>query len=444
MSENKNQHDIISIEDDAKVPDTYGLERFVEEVNILELEGYYFAPSRKAALPRKGPKSLKELYGQPVTISLSEYGQPSELAYKVLQATFRKLTEQGPETDGVVLFSRRELAGLVGKQSFGGTQSDQIFNALMQLRRTSISCAIHFKERVGDKWEKKARVVDFSVFPTVAFEGAPRGRFARCAVQIDDRILRNLKNRYISYFNWERMQGLDMAGMMLYKRLFRHLANIYRDGTNKDELKFEKDYEQVCHLWLGLKPMRYYAEIERQLGKRLEALKRVRLLRECRIEAKADGTGFKLVAYAGSGFFADYENIYHRKLALALPYSSEPEPLIILAEFHRRLGHDQHEFPPKEVAFARELLLRYGEEAVRDLIDFAIAQAKQTKFPMQWLGALNLYEGKWQAQRQQRAKVRERQGAIAACTACNEVGMLEFEDSTVGECPHDASKLAIK
>ena len=259
---NKNQHNIISIEDDTKVPDTYGLERFVEEVNILELEGYYFAPSRKAALPRKGPKSLKELYGQPVTISLSEYGQPSELAYKVLQATFRKLTEQGPETDGVVLFSRRELAGLVGKQSFGGTQSDQIFNALMQLRRTSISCAIHFKERIGDKWEKKARMVNFSIFPTVAFEGAPRGRFARCAVQIDDKILRNLKNRHISYFNWERMQGLDMAGMMLYKRLFRHLANIYREGTNKAELKFEKDYEQVCLTWLGLKPMRYYAEIE--------------------------------------------------------------------------------------------------------------------------------------------------------------------------------------
>ena len=62
---------------------------------------------------------------------------------------------------------------------------------------------------------------------------------------------------------------------------------------------------------------------------------------------------------------------------------------------------------------------------------------------MQWLGALNLYEGKWQAQRQQRAKVRERQAAIAACKACNEAGMLEFEDSTVGECPHDASKLAI-
>src|SRR5215210_7110932 len=101
----KGVREVISIEEDAKVPDTYGLERFLEEVNILELEGYYFAPSRKKVSGGSKPKSLRELYGQPVTITLSEYGAPSELAYKVLQATFRKLSEQGSNTDGIVLFS---------------------------------------------------------------------------------------------------------------------------------------------------------------------------------------------------------------------------------------------------------------------------------------------------------------------------------------------------
>src|SRR5215203_6052699 len=152
------KREVISIEADAALPDTFGLERFMEEVNVLELEGYYFSPSRKAALPSRKPKSLRELYGQPVTITLSEYGAPSELAYKVLQATFRKLSEQGPDTSGIVQFSRRELAALVGKKSFGGNQSDQVFTALMQLNSTRISCAIEFKERVGEKWEKKARL----------------------------------------------------------------------------------------------------------------------------------------------------------------------------------------------------------------------------------------------------------------------------------------------
>src|SRR3954471_16623619 len=98
MSESdRPQHDIISIEDDAKVPDEYGLERFMEEVNILELEGYYFSPNRKA-VPQQQAPSFKELSSQPVTLLLSPYGQPGELAYKVLQAIFFKLTKEGPDT----------------------------------------------------------------------------------------------------------------------------------------------------------------------------------------------------------------------------------------------------------------------------------------------------------------------------------------------------------
>jgi hypothetical protein len=42
----KGAREVISIEEDAKVPDIYGLERFMEEVNILELEGYTSAPTR--------------------------------------------------------------------------------------------------------------------------------------------------------------------------------------------------------------------------------------------------------------------------------------------------------------------------------------------------------------------------------------------------------------
>jgi hypothetical protein len=440
----KPEREVISLEADAAVPDTYGLERFIEEVNILELEGYYFAPSRKPALVKQKPKSLRELYGQPLTISLSEYGAPSELAYKVLQATFRKLTEQGPETDGVVLFSRRELASLIGKKSFGGNQSDQIFTALMQLRRTSISCAIEFKDRVGEKWEKKARLIDFSMFPTVAFEGAPRGRFARCVVQIDDKILRNLKNRYISYFNWERMQGLDMVGMMLYKRFFRHMANVYRDGMDKSRLVLEKDYEQVCAQWLGLKPRTQLSRINEQLGKRLEALKACRLLRECRIEERARGQGFKIVAYAGAGFFTDYENIYRRRLPASLPALSGPEPLVYLNDFHKQLGHDLQEFSPKEVDCMREMLTRYGDEGVRRFIAFGLKKVRETQFDIQWFGGLvTLYQGAWEAQERKRAKAEQSQAAIASCPACNEAGMLEFEEDSVGQCPHDLAKIAL-
>src|SRR3954452_374318 len=138
MQNNKHpQHEIISIEDDAKVPDAFGLERFMEEVNILELEGVYFSPNRKASL-KKAP-SYKELSSQPVSLLLSPYGQPGELAYKVLQAIFLKITEQGPTTKGRVLVSRRELAQLVGR-STGGKQHEELFKALMQLNQTGVVC----------------------------------------------------------------------------------------------------------------------------------------------------------------------------------------------------------------------------------------------------------------------------------------------------------------
>jgi hypothetical protein len=362
----------------------------------------------------------------------------------VLQATFRKLTEQGPDTSGLVQFSRRELAFLVGKKSFGGNQSDQIFTALMQLNGTRISCAIQFKEREGEKWEKKARVASFYLVPTVAFEGAPRGRFARCVVQLDDKILRNLKNRYISYFNWERMQGLDMVGMMLYKRFFRHMSNLYRDGMNKERLVFEKDYSQISAQWLGLKPVSKRALIERQLGKRLEALKNCRLLREYRIEERARGQGFKIVALPGTGFFADYENIYRRRLPAVTAPALEPEPLVYLHDFHKQMGHDRQEFTPREVDYVRDLLQRYGDAGVRDLMAFGLAKARDPKseLDMQVFGALSVYEGEWKGQREKQAQMRERQAAIASCAICNEVGMLEYEDGSVGRCPHEFAKLA--
>src|SRR5918994_1204018 len=157
----KEQREVISMEEDARVPDEYGLERFMEEVNILELEGYYFSPNRKAALSKKAP-SFKEVSSQPVTLLLSPYGQPGELAYKVLQAIFFKLTREGPETTGQVLISRRELAQLVGR-SHGGKQSEELFRALMQLRNTGVTCSMHMKERQDGKWVKHAKVLNFSI-----------------------------------------------------------------------------------------------------------------------------------------------------------------------------------------------------------------------------------------------------------------------------------------
>src|SRR3712207_2693254 len=171
----KGEREVISIEDDAKVPDTYGLERFMEEVNILELEGYYFCPARTEAGRRTQIKqraiTLGESIDQPVTIVLSVYGQPTEHTYKVLQATFFKLAEQGPDTSGWVSFSLREISRLTGT-STGGPMLRRHYTSIKQLRNTEVTCSLIFKERKGQGWEKKWRTKSFSLFTDVAFEGS--------------------------------------------------------------------------------------------------------------------------------------------------------------------------------------------------------------------------------------------------------------------------------
>jgi hypothetical protein len=353
---------------------------------------------------------------------------------------------QDQETTGQVIISRRELAELVGK-TFGGNQSEQLFNALQQLRYTHIISPFLSKQKIDGKWSKVPVEVTpdgISILTKMAYEGSKRGQFARCFIEVHDVVVENFRNRYISYFNWERMRGLDMVGMMLYKRFFRHMANIYRDGMDKERLVFEKDYEHVCRQWLGLKPVKQRSRIHDQLGKRLEALKACRLLREYSLEERARGKGFKIVALPGSGFWSDYENIYRRRLPSPPAVPVEPEPLVYLHEFHKQLGHDRQEFTPKEVEFVRDLLGRYGDDGVRDLMAFGLAKAREPKseFDMQVFGALSVYEGEWKGQREKQAKVRERQAAIASCAVCNKVGMLEYEDGSVGRCPHELSAIA--
>src|SRR4051812_5576397 len=448
MHSNKHQqHNIISLEDDAKVPDGYGLARFIEEINILELEGYYFCPNKTEAGQRKaGAIDLSAMTERPLTIVLSGYGQPTERAYKVLQAVFFKLTQQRYSTDGWVVMSFSELLALLGN-SKGGRQIDEIYRAIKQLKNTEVNTSIIYKEKRGDTWEKKWRAMSFNIIDKLAFEGGERGRFSRIALKVDDLVLRNFQNRHVSYFNWERLQGLDMVGMMLYKRFFRHWANIYQPGKAhdkllaQDKLVFDKDYSPICTTWLGLKPFTQESRIRDQL-RSMNDLRARRLLRDWQLTRGKEGQ-WKVLAYPGAGFFADYESMYVRKQPTAAPAADTLEPLVYLHDFHKALGHEQDAFAPKEVAYARDLLARYGEAGVHDFMQFGLGEARKTNFDMQWFGALSLYESKWQATYQKKAKAQERQAAIASCPACNEVGMLEFEDGMVGQCPHQLQRIAL-
>src|SRR3954470_21609876 len=133
--------------------ETFELElkqRLAEEITILRIEGTLFCFDPREARRRDGTltRVLKHADGQerPVTIDIHpRYGQPSVLAYKVVQAIFLKMTEEGYPYSNIVTFTQRELARLVGR-AWSGTTSNQAYHAVMQLQRTAITCTVYNKE----------------------------------------------------------------------------------------------------------------------------------------------------------------------------------------------------------------------------------------------------------------------------------------------------------
>jgi hypothetical protein len=182
MGNNDNQRDKPVAEAKALAP--FELERrLMEEINILRMEGALFCFDPKEAKRRKGKLTLVDARKQPVTVEIHpDYGQPSVLAYKVLQGIFLKLTEEGCELNeegkcfygDTVTFSARELAMLAGR-AWSGTTSKQLHQAITQLRRTAIIAQLYDKET--DEWVE----ADFSVLDRALFAG--RGdTISRCLV----------------------------------------------------------------------------------------------------------------------------------------------------------------------------------------------------------------------------------------------------------------------
>jgi hypothetical protein len=107
----------------AQVPSTPDLalpieeERLFHEINLLRLEGYYFCLDPKAAKRQRAKrefveriKAPEDVLESPITIEPNpNYGYPSIVAYKVLQAIMKKLSEYGYPVSESVAFSQREL-----------------------------------------------------------------------------------------------------------------------------------------------------------------------------------------------------------------------------------------------------------------------------------------------------------------------------------------------
>jgi hypothetical protein len=432
--------------------------RLVEEINILKLEGLLFCFDPKEAKRRRGKLTLADVRKQPVTVFINpQFGQPSVLAYKVLQAIFLKVAESGCSLtedgrclyDGTVSFSARELAALTGR-TWSGRTSHQLFEAIMQLQATQVIGSLYVKAR--GTWE----TVSFVVLPTAYFAGKGE-TITRCSVQLHAKIVESVNRRHVATFNLNRLRSLDTIGLVLYKRIFFHFSNLMHDKKGRGSLRFTKDYEAICKEWLGgLKPLQYKAHILKdQLGRHFDALQATGLIgRTPALEKNKAGNGFNVTFHPGSGFFEDYQAYYLDKKPARLTLRSvaelqEVKALELVAHFHRQLGRlERTRFEDHETAYASELLATHTETEVRDLIDYAIEEAKRTKWAdMLYLGACKRFVDEWSAGAARRKNRERREATVAACPHCTKDGMLELREQGTNRvfvhlCPHKLEHIA--
>jgi hypothetical protein len=431
-------------------------ERLFNEANLLRLEGRIFCFDPKEAGRRAGTAQtfeetakLEEIVKEPIIIKPDpEYGYPSPLAYKVMQAISKKLTEEGFPAPNTVSFSQRELARLIGRASFGGANSKELYRAIMQLHTTRVQCS--FYDKKSDQWS----MASFYVLYEALFSGK-KASITTCMVSVHPRIVESLNNKHYACINWDRLMQLEPIGMALYKRLFYHFSNLYHPRRSRDDLWFEKDYKDICNEWLGgLKPERYGSKIlQTQLGRHIEGLKAIKLIRKFEIVKKASGNGLKLVFWPGHGFFDDYEDFYVKQTQPQLRFKQTAalreiqQPLSLVAYFHKLLGHEHQTFEEKETTLASQLLEKHSPEDVRDLIDYAVRQASHTGYKIQVFGAIRGFIARWEIDKAHHAEQRARRGEIAKCHLCNEAGYLGFEDAdghvVMYQCPHEPAMIAV-
>jgi hypothetical protein len=392
--------------------------RLFNEINLLRLEGFYFCLDPKEAARRtnqkyeffeiiRRPKS--EIEKRPVVIVPNpRYGYPSILAYKVLQAIMQKLSSFSYPMPDTVEFSQRELARLVGRNSFGGGNQEEFYNAIRQLRATE--AAYWYYNKLTDEWSNR----NIQILDTDIWSGRQH-QITRCSVKLHHSIVESLNNRHAMCLNFSRMEELAPIGIALFKRLFFHFSNLYSLKRTKNFM-YTKSYASVCTTWLGgLKVLPYKSVILKdQLGKHLELLKHTTLIKDFAIEKNSKGDGFNLVFTPGEGFFEDYARFYVKHFEIDQEFhkaeerKKQEQPQRLVEKFYQNLYHQGDlsgmVILDKEIELAKTLLEKYTPEEVSDLILYTIDAASRKKLEIRSFGSVKIFLNAWLDEKATQAK----------------------------------------
>ena len=133
------------------------------------------------------------------------------------------------------------------------------------------------------------------------------------------------------------------------------------------------------------------------------------------------GEGFIITFRPGSVFFTDYDRFYRRRQSgtVRVDFHGDrqgvAEPLKVAYLFmEKRTGQPVKDVPyvsSKEVATARQLLAQVSFDEIPGFLDYALAQAKKTNYPVQTLGGIRQYLTDYLQARQRRTAAQAAQTA---------------------------------
>jgi hypothetical protein len=395
------------------------IEKLYIENTLLRVSGAVFChdPKRAASRTQKIELNRGTTDKHMVIRPDPEYGQPGQLAHKLFIALIKKHSDYGRPIQKQVSFTKREIMRAVGRGEWGGRDSEELARALHQIHHTFVKTS--FKNRAGKFTEHS-----FNIFPEIMVE---RREFASdpieaCTVTLAEPIVASLNHEHFTCLNHPLMQELGTIGQALYMRLFFHFANLY-DGRNRPTLAFPKRYDDICSEWLGgLTVLRHKSKIIReQLGRHLDQLVQIHFLTAYGIAPAKNGDGFVITFFPGRAFFDDYDRFYrsrgqvHSQWKFKIDRGEIERPMKVAYLFaERRTGKPASAIPfvgSKEVATAKQLLTHIAFEDMPAFLDYALAEAKSTRFDVQSLGGLKQYVAGYVAAREQLANERAREAA---------------------------------
>jgi hypothetical protein len=202
-------------------------QRLAEEITILRIEGTLFCFDPREARRRTGTltRVLTHADGieRPVSIKIdADYGQPSVLAYKIAQAIFLKMTEEGYPYSNAVAFTQRELARLIGR-TWSGATSRELYRAMMQLQSTRITCSVQNKDA------KEHIEVNFYFLPETWFSKKD-GSIKACLIKIADPIVNSLNRRHIAFLIYKNSAHSTLS-VWCFTREYFSISQIFTSRT---------------------------------------------------------------------------------------------------------------------------------------------------------------------------------------------------------------------